>query len=109
MAEEGKPLGQLVTDLQNKFGPHYYGRRDLHIADDVKERAIRRAAEQSNLGKFQVLKKESKDGVKFYLDAPQLNGGAEPWILLRASGTEHVALLRRGGRSGLGRRNLARC
>jgi len=93
MAEEGKPLGQLVTDLQNEFGPHYYGRRDLHIADDVKERAIRRAAEQSNLGKFQVLKKESKDGVKFYLDAPQLNGGAEPWILFRASGTEHLLRL----------------
>ena len=93
MAEEGKPLGQLVNDLQNEFGPHYYGRRDLHIADDIKERAIRRAAEQSNLGKFQVLKKESKDGVKFYLDAPQLNGGAEPWILFRASGTEHLLRL----------------
>ena len=31
MAEEGKPLGQLVADLQRDFGPHYYGRRDLHI------------------------------------------------------------------------------
>ena len=31
MAEEGKPLGQLVADLQREFGPHYYGRRDLHI------------------------------------------------------------------------------
>src|SRR5260370_16928859 len=25
MAEEGKPLGQLVADLQSEFGPHYYG------------------------------------------------------------------------------------
>jgi phosphomannomutase len=25
MAEEGKPLGQLVADLQREFGPHYYG------------------------------------------------------------------------------------
>src|ERR1700722_12887944 len=30
MAEEGKPLGQLVADLQREFGAHYYGRRDLH-------------------------------------------------------------------------------
>src|SRR5713101_632263 len=28
MAEEGKPLGQLVADLQREFGAHYYDRRD---------------------------------------------------------------------------------
>ena len=44
MAEEGKPLGQLVADLQHEFGPHYYGRRDLHISDEMKQGAIRRAA-----------------------------------------------------------------
>src|SRR5881398_818022 len=26
MAEEGKPLGQLVADVQREFGSHYYGR-----------------------------------------------------------------------------------
>jgi len=36
MADEGKTLGQLVLDLQREFGEHYYGRRDLHIPDDVK-------------------------------------------------------------------------
>ena len=35
MAEEGKPLGELVADLQKEYGRHFYGRRDLHIADDV--------------------------------------------------------------------------
>ena len=43
MAEEGKPLGQLVADLQREFGPHYYGRRDLHIPEDMKQSAIQRA------------------------------------------------------------------
>src|SRR5712691_11105869 len=43
MAHEGKPLGQLVADLQREFGPHYYGRRDLHIPEDVKQGAIQRA------------------------------------------------------------------
>ena len=47
MAEEGKPLGQLVADLQREFGPHYYGRRDLHIADEVKQSAIQRARDES--------------------------------------------------------------
>src|SRR5882724_3778741 len=43
MAEEGKPLGVLVADLQREFGAHFYGRRDLHIPDNVKQAAIQRA------------------------------------------------------------------
>ena len=43
MAEEGKPLGQLVADLQREYGPHYYGRRDLHITEEMKQSAIQRA------------------------------------------------------------------
>src|SRR5207237_2103725 len=42
MAEEKKPLGQLVADLQKEYGPHFYGRLDLHISDDVKQGAISR-------------------------------------------------------------------
>jgi phosphomannomutase len=90
MAEEGKPLGQLVADLQNEFGAHFYGRRDLHIAEAVKQSAIARAkSEQTGrLGNYAVLKKESLDGIKFFLDAPTNGSGAEAWILFRASGTE---------------------
>jgi phosphomannomutase len=90
MAEEGKPLGQLVADLQRKYGPHYYGRRDLHIPEDVKQRAIQRARsdDTKRLGKYSVLKKENLDGIKFFLDAPTGAGGAEAWVLFRASGTE---------------------
>ena len=90
MAEEGKPLGQLVADLQREYGPHYYGRRDLHIAEDVKQAAIQRAlsGETQRLGSYSILKKETLDGVKFFLEAPTNGGGAEAWILFRASGTE---------------------
>ncbi|MGA7300288.1 MAG: phosphoglucomutase/phosphomannomutase family protein [Candidatus Sulfotelmatobacter sp.] len=90
MAEEGKPLGQLVADLQREFGPHYYGRRDLHIADEIKQSAIRRARDEGTqtLGSYRVRKKENLDGVKFFLDAPTNRNGAEAWILFRASGTE---------------------
>ena len=40
MAEEEKPLGQLVADLQREYGPHYYGRRDLHITEEMKQSAV---------------------------------------------------------------------
>jgi phosphomannomutase len=95
MAEEGKPLGQLVADLQREFGPHYYGRRDLHIPDAIKQSAIQRAAAEStkSLDRYHVLKKENLDGIKFFLDAPTNGNGAEAWILFRASGTEPLLRL----------------
>src|SRR6266568_8067505 len=90
MAEEGKPLGKLVADLQREYGPHYYGRRDMHIPEDIKQSAIQRArSEQTKrLGRYSVLRKDGLDGIKFFLDASSNGNGAEPWILFRASGTE---------------------
>jgi phosphomannomutase len=92
MAEEKKPLGQLVADLQREFGAHYYGRRDLHISDELKTGAIRRAADPqtTKLGAYSILRKENRDGVKFYLDAPKPGNGADPWVLFRPSGTENM-------------------
>lgn len=95
MAEEGKPLGQLVADLQMEFGPHYYGRRDLHIPEDMKQNAIQRARTEGTqtLGRYHVLKKENLDGIKFFLDASTNGHGAEAWVLFRASGTEPLLRL----------------
>jgi phosphomannomutase len=92
MAEEGKPLGQLVSDLQREFGAHYYGRRDLHISDELKNGAVRRAADAQTikLGPYAVLRKENRDGVKLFLDAPRNGNAADPWVLFRASGTERL-------------------
>jgi alpha-D-glucose phosphate-specific phosphoglucomutase len=92
MAEEKKPLGQLVAELQREFGAHYYGRRDLHISDELKDSAIRRAGDPqtTKLGAYSILRKENRDGVKFFLDAPKHGNGADPWVLFRASGTEHM-------------------
>jgi len=95
MAEEHKPLGELVADLQREFGPHYFGRRDLHIPEAVKQSAIQRARADSTtkVGPYNVLKKETMDGVKIFLDAPKDGNGAVPWILFRASGTEPLLRL----------------
>jgi phosphomannomutase len=95
MADEGKPLGQLVADVQREFGPHYYGRRDLHIADEVKQSAIKRASAEGTkrLGRYGVVQKENLDGIKFFLDAPTGGNGADAWVLFRASGTEPLLRL----------------
>jgi phosphomannomutase len=90
MADEDKSLGQLVAALQSEYGPHFYARRDLHIPNDVKNGAIARAAasDTTTLGRFKILRKENLDGIKFYLDGPIHDKGAEAWVLLRSSGTE---------------------
>jgi phosphomannomutase len=94
MAEEGKTLGQLVADLQSEYGEHQYGRIDLHIPDDVKNAAIARAKalkQGDKVGGMPILRVETLDGVKFYLDNPEAKtkpNAAETWILFRASGTE---------------------
>ena len=95
MAQEGKTLGQLVADLQAEYGEHQYGRIDLHIADDIKNAAIARAralpAGDATFAGMPILRMETLDGVKFYLDNPEAKtrpNAAETWLLLRASGTE---------------------
>src|SRR4051794_25023352 len=90
MAEEGKSLGALVEELQQEYGRHYYGRRDLHLTEEVKQSALKRsAAKPESFGRFKVKRMGDLDGFKFFLDAPD-NGGrdAEAWVLVRGSGTE---------------------
>ena len=92
MAEEGRTLGSLVAALQEEYGEHHYGRLDLHIPEETKQAAIRRAtAGVSEFGGMRVLRQETLDGMKFYLQNPEagnLPRPAETWLLLRASGTE---------------------
>jgi phosphomannomutase len=90
MADEGKSMGQLVAALQSQYGPHYYARRDLRVANDIKEAAIARAGDNGTerLGPYKILRKDDLVGIKFYLDTPIQDKGAEAWVLLRSSGTE---------------------
>ena len=92
MADEHKTLGELVAALQQEYGEHQYGRIDMHITDALKASAIRRAqAGVTEIAGLKVLRMETLDGIKFYLDNPACTGlpnAAETWLLLRASGTE---------------------
>ena len=95
MADEHKTLGELVAALQAEYGEHQYGRIDMHIDDELKQSAIRRAkafvAGESDVAGLKVLRVETLDGIKFFLENPACAGkknAAETWLLLRASGTE---------------------
>ena len=92
MADERKTLGELVESLQQEYGEHQYGRIDLHIADSIKNAAIARArAGVEGFAGMPVLRVETLDGIKFYLENPEAKSkqnAAETWLLLRASGTE---------------------
>jgi phosphomannomutase len=94
MADEKKTLGQLVAALQAEFGEHQYGRIDMHIDEELKQSAIVRARALSagdTMAGMKVLRVETLDGIKFFLENPACAGkanAAETWLLLRASGTE---------------------
>ena len=97
MADEKKTLGQLVAALQAEFGEHHYGRVDMHITEDIKQNAIARArAGLASIAGLAVLKMETLDGIKFFLDntadstCAASSNRAETWLLLRASGTEPI-------------------
>jgi phosphomannomutase len=94
MADEKKTLGQLVAALQAEYGEHQYGRIDMHIDEELKQSAIARAraiAPGGTMAGMKVLRVETLDGIKFFLENPTCAGkpnAAETWLLLRASGTE---------------------
>jgi len=92
MADEHKTLGELVAALQAEYGEHQYGRIDMHIDEALKQSAIRRAkAGVNDIAGLKVLRVETLDGIKFFLENPACTDkkdAAETWLLLRASGTE---------------------
>ncbi len=94
MTDEHKTLGELVASLQSEFGEHHYGRIDMHITDERKTSAITRARALQpgeTIANLPILRQESLDGIKFFLENPVCAAKpnpAETWLLLRASGTE---------------------
>jgi phosphomannomutase len=88
IAQRGKTLGELVQELQEEFGPHYYRRVDLEIDKADAHRVVgqARAGKLNSVADFKVLALDDRDGVKMVL-------GDSMWVLVRASGTENVLRL----------------
>jgi phosphomannomutase len=80
VAEQRRPLSEIIEGLMERIGHHYYERRDLHLEErkEVVER-LKEAQPKAFAGK-PVCKIETLDGVKLRFE--------DGWLLFRASGTE---------------------
>jgi len=88
MATTGKTLGQLVSKLQEEFGPCRYRRIDFHLDDDTIRR-VRKTMDTldiKSIGKLNAVHHETMDGHHFLFDD-------DSWLLFRASGTEPLIRL----------------
>ncbi|MCL2038950.1 MAG: phosphoglucomutase/phosphomannomutase family protein [Bacteroidetes bacterium] len=81
MTVRNKSLSELCNELDKEFGAYRFMRRDKIVSQKVKD-AILNAAQKgiTKIGKDDIIKTNTKDGYKFYVN----NG----WVLIRASGTE---------------------
>ena len=85
MAWHRKSLGELVALLHAEFGEHHYGRVDLELRPGQKERALEYFSDPSlaRIGEWPIVRREDLDGIKVYV-------GELGWVMVRASGTEHM-------------------
>lgn len=95
LAEAGKPLSELVSDLLEDVGPAYYTRRDQRLKRPVaKEKMVNKliAEAPEAIGGISVVEVSTKDGVKYILED-------NSWLLIRPSGTEPVLRVYAEGRT----------
>lgn len=79
-----KPLGKLLTDLMDEVGHFCYHRDDISLApEQIKRLMDRLAVEPEIVAGMNVLKYNSSDGVKMYLQD-------NSWVMVRGSGTEPI-------------------
>lgn len=85
MAARNQPLRDLVADLLQFVGPHYFDRVDLALSPQAQAGLMQRLAADppQAIAGMPVEDVDQTDGVKLLL-------GSHGWILFRASGTEPV-------------------
>jgi alpha-D-glucose phosphate-specific phosphoglucomutase len=83
VARSGKRPSELLAELYEKVGPHYYDRIDVTLREDQRE-AIRKRAEEARpdtVAGIPVTAFDDTDGYRFTLSD-------RGWLLFRFSGTE---------------------
>jgi phosphomannomutase len=86
VSQAGAPLRDLITDLQQRYGPTFYARKDLPLARPIaKKEMVARLTDDAPavIAGMNVVEVRSLDGVKYLL-------ADESWLLIRPSGTEPV-------------------
>jgi phosphomannomutase len=83
MARRRKDAADLVAELFDKVGPHYYDRVDIEMSPQERTRIESRLEElrPKSIAGMKVTAIDRTDGLRFRLD-----DGA--WALIRLSGTE---------------------
>jgi alpha-D-glucose phosphate-specific phosphoglucomutase len=83
MAWHGKTLGQLLAALHSEFGEYHYGRVDLDVQPEQKQKAVTLFSDHAftHILEWTITRRENMDGIKVYL-------GDIGWVMVRASGTE---------------------
>ena len=83
MARRGKDAAELVAELFQKVGPHYYDRIDIEMTPEERTRVESRleGMRPESIGGLRVTGSDRTDGLRFRLD-----GGG--WALLPLSWTE---------------------
>lgn len=84
LAYEDKPLWELQEELKQKAGCSFINERiDVKLQDNQQlEILMKKYSELESISSFEILEKDTKDGVKYYLDDERT------WVLIRPSGTE---------------------
>ncbi|MGB1248713.1 MAG: hypothetical protein ACPG4Z_07490 [Chitinophagales bacterium] len=85
MAQSGKSIEELITEVYAVVGPFSYNRNDLHITNELKAEIMAncKADKYEAFGEFNVEGVETIDGFKYNL-------GNERYLMIRPSGTEPV-------------------
>jgi phosphomannomutase len=84
MVKLGKKPSELLEELFEKVGPHYYDRIDTPFSGDRKSREQKILdSKPAQIGGLRVINLDTTDGFKFNLE----DGG---WMLIRFSGTEPI-------------------
>ena len=84
VAKEGRSLGSILKEIQDKAGYYYSDRINIAVAPDKKAGLLTRlGAGVDRIGDFKVQSLNKMDGFKFLLADGE-------WVAFRASGTEPV-------------------
>lgn len=83
IAKTGKPLSDMMEEIEEKFGTYYMEEEDYHFSEEKKEEIFEKLIVKKELPSFdlEIEKVSYLDGVKVYFK----NCG---WIIARFSGTE---------------------
>lgn len=84
IAYENKPLWELQEELRQEAGCTFINKRiDVKLEDNEQLQILmKQYSSLETIAEFGVLSKDTKDGIKYYLD------DEKTWVLIRPSGTE---------------------